>query len=147
MSLVLLLVFLHTWHTPSWCPLRRGYSCRWVSIHAGWFLRRHCAPHRKCGPAPQWCHCPWGGWRVGNNRNQLWVNGNTFWSSSVIFKNLIYQNSREQWPYLNTSELYIYVFFFLWIAVMNFIFMKKQHVTLNLHMVLNNVKEIISSQT
>lgn len=61
----------HTWHTPSWCPLRQGYSCRWVSIRVGWFLRRHCAPHRKCGPAHQWCHCPWRGGRVGNNRNQL----------------------------------------------------------------------------
>ncbi len=63
---------LHTWHTPSWCPLWRGHSCRWVWAHVGWFLRRHCAPHRKCGPGRQWCHCPWRG-GVGGVRERRYV--------------------------------------------------------------------------
>lgn len=58
-------IALHTWHTPSWCLLRQVNSCRWVWVHVVWFLRKHCAPHRKCDPGHQWCHCPCRGWRAG----------------------------------------------------------------------------------
>lgn len=52
---------LRTWHTPSWCPLTPKLSFRSVWARVGWFLRKHCAPHRKCDPGRRWCHCPWRG--------------------------------------------------------------------------------------
>lgn len=52
-------LLVHTSHILSWCLLSQRYSSRWVWVHVGWFLRKHCAPHRKCGPGHQWCHCPW----------------------------------------------------------------------------------------
>lgn len=48
-----------TGRIPSWCPPRRGCSCRWVWARAGWSLRTRCALRRKCGPGRRWCHCPW----------------------------------------------------------------------------------------
>lgn len=54
-----------TGRIPSWCPPRRGCSCRWVWARAGWSLRTRCALRRKCGPGRRWCHCPWGGRRGG----------------------------------------------------------------------------------
>lgn len=52
---------LHTWHTPSWCPPTLKLSCHLVWAHVGWFLRKHCARHRKYDPGHQWCRCPWRG--------------------------------------------------------------------------------------
>ena len=59
-----------TWHTPSWCPLILKLSCHLVWAHAGWFLHKHCAQHRRYDPGHQWCHSPW---RGQEDRKLLWA--------------------------------------------------------------------------
>lgn len=70
MSFVDLRITLHTWHTPSWCPLIPKLSFHLVWARVGWFLHKHCARHRKCDPGHQWYHYPW---RGGEDKELLWA--------------------------------------------------------------------------
>lgn len=47
-------------HTPSLCPVWRKCSSHWALTHAAQSLHMHCVQHKRCGPAHQWCHCPYG---------------------------------------------------------------------------------------